>query len=52
MSCLYILDIDPLLVVPVANIFSHSVSCLCFVDGFLCCAKGFKFNLVVYCLLK
>ena len=28
MSCLYILDINPLLVITFANIFSHSVGCL------------------------
>ena len=28
MSCLYILDINPLLVMSFANIFSHSVGCL------------------------
>ena len=28
MSCLYILEINPLLVASFANIFSHSVSCL------------------------
>ena len=28
MSCLYILDINPLLVISFANIFSHSVDCL------------------------
>ena len=39
----YILEIKPLSVALFANIFSHSVDCL-FVDGFLCCAKVFKFN--------
>ena len=43
MSCLYILDINPLLVASFANIFSHSLGCL-FLDGFLCCVKAFKFN--------
>ena len=28
MSCLYILDINPLLVLSFANIFSHSVGCV------------------------
>ena len=28
MSCLYMLDINPLLVISFANIFSHSVGCL------------------------
>ena len=44
MSCLYMLDINPLSVISLANIFSHSVGCLHFVDGFLCCAKAFTFN--------
>ena len=40
MSCLYILEINPLLVASFANIFSHSLGCLfCFLYGFLCCAK-------------
>ena len=37
MNCLYILEINPLSVVLLAIIFSHS---------FLCCAKAFKFNQV------
>ena len=43
--CLYILEINPLLVASFANFFSHSVGCLfiCFYD-FLCCAKAFAFN--------
>ena len=46
MSCLHILEINPLLVASFANIFSHSEGCLFnhFVYGFLCCAKAFKFN--------
>ena len=43
-SCLYILDINPLPVASFANIFSHSEGSFCFVYGFLCCAKAFKFN--------
>ena len=43
MSCLYILEINPLSVALFANIFFHSVGCL-FVYGFLCCPKAFKFN--------
>ena len=43
MSCLYILEIKPLLVTSFANIFSQSVGCL-FVYCFLCCAKGYKFD--------
>ena len=42
MSWFCILDINLLLVTSYANIFSHSVGYfffLCFVDGFLCCAK-------------
>ena len=52
MRCLYILDISPLSVASFANVFSHSVGCLCFVDGFLCCAKAFKFGsvpLIYFC---
>ena len=39
MNCLYILEIDPLLVSSFANAFSHSVSFFHFVNGFFCCAK-------------
>ena len=57
MSCLYILEINPLSVVSFAIIFSHSEGCLftllivlfCF---FFFCAKAFKFNqvpLVYFC---
>ena len=28
MNCLYMLDINPLLVISFANIFSHSIGCL------------------------
>jgi len=38
MSCLYVLEIKPLLVALFANIFSYSVGCL-FVYDFLCCVK-------------
>ena len=31
-----------------ANMFSHSVGCLYFVDDFLCCAKIFKFDVVQF----
>ena len=41
---IYILEINPLLITVFANVFSHSVGCLHFVYGFLCCAKAFKFN--------
>ena len=40
MSCLCILDINPLFVVSFANISSHSVSYFCLVHGFLCCTKA------------
>ena len=43
MSCLYILEINPLLVVLFANIFLHSVGYL-FVQFTVCCAEAFKFN--------
>ena len=45
MSCLYILEINPLSVDSFANIFSHSEG-LSFrlVYGFLCCAKALKFH--------
>ena len=42
MSCLYILEINTLLVSSFANIFSHSVGCLHFVCSFLCFAKAFN----------
>ena len=46
MSCLSILEINPVSVALFANIFSHSLGffvCL-FVYDFLCCAKTFEFN--------
>ena len=52
MSCLYILEINPLLVVLFAIIFSHSEGCLFTLLSFLCCAKAFTFNqvpLVYFC---
>ena len=52
MSCLYILDFNPLQVTSFTNIFSHSVGCLfIFIDGFLGCAKAFKFNQVKFLFL-
>ena len=49
MSCLYILDRNPLLVTSFANIFSYSVGIFFqVIDGFLCCAKDFKFNYVSF----
>ena len=52
MSCLYILEINPLSVVSFAIIFSHSEGCLFSLLSFLCCAKAFKFSqvlLVYFC---
>ena len=44
-SCLYVLEINPLLAVSFAIIFSHSEGCLfILLISFLCCAKAFKFN--------
>ena len=43
MSCLYILEINPLSV-SFANIFFILRVSFCFVYGFLCCAKALKFN--------
>ena len=48
MSCLYILDINPLWFISFANIFSHSVGYLFTVNGFPYCAKPFKFNYVLF----
>ena len=49
MSCLYIMDINSLLVTSFANISSYSVDCFFhFVDDFLCCVKDFKFNYVPF----
>ena len=40
MSCLHILEINPLSVALFASIFSHSIGCFShFACGFLCCAK-------------
>lgn len=39
LSCLYIFSINLLAVVSLANIFSHLLCCLSFIDGFLCCTK-------------
>ena len=47
MSCLYILEINPLSVASLVNIFSHSVGCL-FICDFLCYAKPFEFNYVPF----
>ena len=52
-SCLYILEINPLSVASFAIIFSHSEGCVFHLAySFLCCAKVFKFNqvpLVYFC---
>ena len=47
-SCLYILEINPLSVISFAIIFPHSEGCLFTFSpySFLCCAKAFKFNQV------
>ena len=44
MSCLYILEINPLSVVSFAIIFSHSEGSFHLAYSFLCCAKAFKFH--------
>ena len=45
MSCLYILEINPLSVASFENIFFYSEGCFFhLVYGFLCCAKAFKFH--------
>ena len=52
MSCLNILEINPLSVVSFAIIFSHSEGCLFTLLSFLCCVKAFEFNqapLVYFC---
>ena len=50
---MYILYINPLSVIPLENIFSHTAGCLFFfVDGFLCCTADFRLNwvpLVYFC---
>ena len=62
--CLYILEISPLFVTSLANIFSHSIDCFfilfmgsfgvqkllssIIVYGFFCCTKAFKFNWVPF----
>ena len=48
--CLYILEIKLLSIASFINIFSHSVGCVllvfCFLffNGFVCCAKAYKFD--------
>ena len=46
MSCLYILEINPLSVVSFGIVFSHSEGCLFILLIVVCCAKAFKFNQV------
>ena len=46
MNCLYILKIKPLPVASFVNIFSSHRLHFHFIDGFLCSANAFKFNLV------
>ena len=48
MGCLCILEINPLSVVSFAIIFSLSEGCLFTLLSFLCCAKAFKFNQVLF----
>ena len=48
MSCLYMLEINPLSIVSFAIIFSHSEGCLHLANSFLFCAKAFKFNQVPF----
>ena len=48
MSCLYILDINPLSVVSFAIIFSHSQGVFSPCLEFICCPKGFKFDWVPF----
>ena len=46
MSCLYILEINPLSVISFGIILSHSEGCFHLAYSFLCCEKTFKFNQV------
>lgn len=41
-------DINPKPDVSFSNIFSHLVGCVCFAEGFLCCAEGSDEVLFVY----
>ena len=49
MSCLYILEINPLSVASFVIVFSHSEDCL-FSLFIVCFAKAFKFNQVAWCI--
>ena len=44
MSCLYVLEINPLSVASFANIFSHSEGCLFVLFMVSCCAKALMFH--------
>ena len=44
---LYILEINPITIILLANIFSQSIVCL-FVYGFLCCSQMWKFDSVLF----
>ena len=44
MTCLYILEIKPLLIASFACIYSQSVGSSHLVYGFLCCANIYKFD--------
>ena len=48
MSCLYILEIEPLSVASFANIFSHSESCLFILFMAFFTTKAFKFNYIPF----
>ena len=48
MSNIYVLDSNPLSVIPFANLFSPLVGCL-FIRGFLCCEKVISFHLFIFC---
>ena len=48
MSCLYILEINPLSFASFANIFSIWGLSFCSVFGFVCCAKAFRSHLFLF----
>ena len=43
-SCIYILEINPMLVASFTNVFFKSLVSFLFIYGFFCCTKAFKFN--------
>ena len=47
-ALLYILNINPLLGIFFADIFTHSVGGLSFLLSFFCYAKGFQFDVVLF----